>query len=867
MSERSIFQTALEISIAAERAAYLDQACGKDTPLRHQVEALLREHEAAGSFLERPPAPVSTEDLPNIVEGPGSIIGPYKLLQTIGEGGFGVVYMAEQEHPVRRRVALKIVKPGMDSRQVIARFEAERQALAMMDHQNIARVYDAGTTEHGRPYFVMELVHGIPITRYCDENHLSMRERLELFVPVCQAIQHAHQKGIIHRDIKPSNVLVTLYDSKPVPKVIDFGVAKAIEQRLTNRTMFTQYGTVVGTFEYMAPEQAEMSALGVDTRSDIYSLGVLLYELLTGTTPLERKRLRDAGYSEAVKMIKEEEPPRPSTRISASQSLPLLAAARNTDPGKLAKLVRGELDWIVMKCLEKDRARRYETANGLARDVQRYLNDEPIEACPPSKAYRFRKFARKNRAAFVITAGFLLVLIVGAMAASWQAVRATRAEAEAIQQRDAAAKALARAQAVSDFFSKELLGKAAPEFSPHNDKVTAEELLLRAGEKLDRQQTLKDQPEVEATLRNIIGYTLFKLGALPEAAPHLEKAVRLRQAIDPNHPDTLTAQEDLAFYLTTMRRTAEAVELAEKTWKARRELLGPTHHDTLESLDTYAGTLTLKGDYEQAERYRRECLTEREKLGDRNASYHQSLGNSAWDLNEQGKHDLAEPIIRKCIKLRKAVNPKDPELMQLLNNLGVALSHQGKFDDSVATARESLALGKELVAPRSFQRLYIQHTLLLALFGAGKWKPELLEEAEQLGRDTFEGRQERLSPSSVHVGRTQVLLGLVLAERGKQSDAERAFREARTIFRDKPNQEDWIAMAEAGRGAMLVALGRATDAEKLLVAAWPQIMREPRIPHWQKERLRDLIAAAYAKTGNKDEAARWRAISIQVPSS
>ena len=295
----------------------------------------------------------------------------------------------------------------MDSRQVIARFEAERQALAMMDHVNIARVLDAGATESGRPYFVMELVHGVPITKYCDDNHLTPRQRLELFVPVCQAIQHAHQKGIIHRDIKPSNVMVTLYDGKPVPKVIDFGVAKATEQKLTERTLFTQYGTLVGTLEYMSPEQAEMSALGVDTRSDIYSLGVLLYELLTGSTPLSHKRLKEAAFAEILRLIREEEPPRPSTRLSDSgEALASISAKRHTEPAKLTKLVRGELDWIVMKTLEKDRNRRYETAKDFAADVQRYLGDEPVQACPPSAGYRLRKFARRNKRALATAASW-----------------------------------------------------------------------------------------------------------------------------------------------------------------------------------------------------------------------------------------------------------------------------------------------------------------------------------------------------------------------------------------------------------------------------------------------------------------------------
>jgi serine/threonine protein kinase len=390
MNEEEIFHQALARRLPVERAAYLEQACDGNAALRASIEALLRANVGASGFMDRPASsPLATVDVP-LTESPGAVIGPYKLLQQIGEGGMGVVYMAEQEQPLRRRVALKIIKPGMDSAQVIARFEAERQALALMDHQNIAKVLDAGTTESGRPYFVMELVHGVPITQYCDDHQLTPRQRLELSVPVCHAVQHAHQKGIIHRDLKPSNVLVCLYDGVPVPKVIDFGVAKATGQQLTERTMFTQFGSLVGTLEYMSPEQAEMSQLGIDTRSDVYSMGVMLYELLTGTTPLERKRVREAGFDEIRRLIREEEPPKPSTRLSTSGvALAAISAQRQTEPAKLTRLVRGELDWIVMKALEKDRNRRYESANSLARDVERYLHDEPVEACPPTASYSY----------------------------------------------------------------------------------------------------------------------------------------------------------------------------------------------------------------------------------------------------------------------------------------------------------------------------------------------------------------------------------------------------------------------------------------------------------------------------------------------
>jgi len=440
MTEQQIFTAALTREDDAERVAFLNEACAGDAPLRQRVESLLAEHRQLGSFMDVPfPAVANTIDMPRIplvAECPGKMIGPYRLLQQIGEGGMGTVYMAEQTQPVQRKVALKVIKAGMDSRQVIARFEAERQALALMDHVNIARVLDAGATEAGRPYFVMELVHGVSIIKYCDDNQLTPRQRLELFVPVCQAIQHAHQKGIIHRDIKPSNVMVTLYDGKPVPKVIDFGVAKATEQRLTERTLFTQYGTMVGTLEYTSPEQAELSALGVDTRSDIYSLGVLLYELLTGSTPLSHKRVKGAAYGEVLRMIREDEPPKPSTRLSDSgAALASISAQRHMEPAKLQKLVRGELDWIVMKTLEKDRNRRYATANGFAADVQRYLDDEPVQAFPPSAGYRLRKFMRRNKPALVMVSVVTLAVLLVVGSIGWMARDRTAREQGITQDR------------------------------------------------------------------------------------------------------------------------------------------------------------------------------------------------------------------------------------------------------------------------------------------------------------------------------------------------------------------------------------------------------------------------------------------------
>ena len=440
--EKALFEQALDAASAAERLAFLQGACGEDAVLLARLQALLRAHDTAEGFLPEQPAGPAT--LVPVTERPGDRIGRYKLRERIGEGGCGVVYVAEQEEPVRRKVALKVVKLGMDTRNVVARFQAERQALALMDHPNIAQVHDAGATETGRPYFVMELVRGIKITDYCDQQQLSTRERLELFIKVCQAVQHAHQKGVIHRDLKPSNILVTVNDGVPVPKVIDFGIAKATTGRLTDLTVYTELHQFIGTPAYMSPEQATMTSLDIDTRSDIYSLGVLLYELLTGHTPFDTKELMALGVDGLRRTIREQEPMRPSTRLSTmlGGELTTTAKHRASEPPELIHLVRGDLDWIVMKCLEKDRTRRYETANGLAFDLKRHLNNEPVLARPPSTVYRLQKAWRRHKLAFTAAAVMAGALVLGTGVSSWQAVEASRARKDEKKQRLAAQAAL-----------------------------------------------------------------------------------------------------------------------------------------------------------------------------------------------------------------------------------------------------------------------------------------------------------------------------------------------------------------------------------------------------------------------------------------
>lgn len=543
-----LFLNAAEITSPEARRVFLDEACAGDAELRGQVEALLQAGEQAGSFLQVPPrTPTATSAEPPL-EGPGTKIGPYRLMEQIGEGGFGLVFVAEQQEPVKRRVALKVIKPGMDTRQVTARFTQERQALALMDHPNIARVLDAGTTESGRPYFVMELVKGVPITEYCDKHQLPPKERLELFITVCQAIQHAHLKGVIHRDIKPSNVLVTSHDGRPVVKVIDFGVAKAIHQPLTERTIYTNIAQMIGTPLYMSPEQAEMSGLDIDTRSDIYSLGVLLYELLTGTTPIERKRFAKAAYDEIRRLIREEEPPKPSTRLSTSEAIASVAAQRDTEPAKLSKLVRGDLDWITMKCLEKDRTRRYETANALARDLQHYLSDEPVEACPPSATYRLRKFARKNRTALRFVAAFVGLLALAAGVGTWQAVRATLAERQARAERDRAEAGFRMARDAVDRSFTQV--SQSPQLKAQDMETFRRHLLQTAREFYER--FAREQFDAPAA-RYDLGLAYRRLADIdrelsdyPAAEESAAKAIAILGELARTQPDRAEYQRDLA---------------------------------------------------------------------------------------------------------------------------------------------------------------------------------------------------------------------------------------------------------------------------------------------------------------------------------
>jgi serine/threonine protein kinase/tetratricopeptide (TPR) repeat protein len=672
-----------------------------------------------------PPGGVSTG------ESVGTLVaGRYKLLEKIGEGGMGAVWAAEQTQPVRRKVAIKLVKAGMDSRTVLARFDAERQALALMDHPNIAKVLDGGTTETGRPFFVMEYVPGAPFTRYCDDARLSIAERLALFVPVCQAVQHAHAKGVIHRDLKPSNILVGVYDGHPVPKVIDFGLAKAVHQPLTEHSLHTAPGAMLGTLLYISPEQAAFNNSDVDTRTDVYALGVVLYELLTGTTPLERERFREAAWHEMLRLIKEEEPPRPSDRLSGSDALPSLAAQRQLEPARLTRLVRGELDWIVMKCLEKDRSRRYETANGLARDVERYLADESVEACPPSASYRLKKVIRRNKGPVLAALMIFLLLVGGVIGTTWGMIRANIARKAEFERAEGERKANARAEKRSEQLERatEVLTSAFRDLDPNTEEAQDKPLRLIIG---DRLAEIADQlegegvgdPVVGAGLQYRLGFTLLRLGQSEKAIPLLEKAKATRTAtLGPNDAKTLNAVSALAESFHQAGKLDQATKLHEETLARRKATFGPEHPDTLFSMNNLAAVYKAEGRLDEALPILEEALRLRKaKLGPDDPDTLQSMNNMAVTYLASGKLDLALPLWEETLELRRRkLGPEHPNTLSSMNNLATGYGRAGKPDLAVPLLEEALRLRRAKLGVDHPDTLMTRNNLALAYKATGK---------------------------------------------------------------------------------------------------------------------------------------------------
>jgi serine/threonine protein kinase/tetratricopeptide (TPR) repeat protein len=727
---KAIFSRALELDSPADRGRYLDEVCGDKAQLRDEVESLLKALGDAGDFLERPAAPPTAAVEPSApAEGPGAVIGPYKLLERIGEGGMGEVWMAEQRAPMQRKVALKIIKAGMDTRQVVARFEAERQALALMDHPNIAKILDAGATDSGRPYFVMELVKGTPITTYCDQHRLTLRERLELFLPVCQAIQHAHQKGLIHRDIKPSNVLIAPYDGRPVPKMIDFGVAKAIGRRLTERTLYTGFGSVIGTLEYMSPEQAELNNQDIDTRSDIYALGVLLYELLTGTTPLSHERVTQAAFTEMLRAIREEEPPKPSTRLSDSkETLPAIAEQRHTEPARLPKLVQGELDWIVMKALEKDRNRRYETASSLARDIESYLHDEPVLACPPSAGYRLKKFLRRNKGPVAAVALVLLTLVVGIVGTTLGMVRAERARREA-QAREA------ETQAVLEFVENKILAATRPEglFGGLGPEITLRKAIEAALPFVAT--SFKDQPLIEARLRYTLGGSFYYLGDAPRSIEQDEVALRLfRKHRGPDHFETRRCEYGLAYGYLEAGRLDEALALCEQTLAAARARFGPDSRYTLLSVSLLAHIDSALGRHAEALRLREETLArQKATLG---PDHYNTLCTLYWlaeSYRRLGRFAAALRLHEEALARQKAtLGPDHRDTLASMRQVASVYHDLGRNAEALKLCEQTLTPQKAKLGPDHRETLTSRELRAMILFDSGRREEGLKDHQETL---------------------------------------------------------------------------------------------------------------------------------------
>jgi len=900
---KAVFNEALERPAGPERLAYLDAACRDNTALRAQVDELLRDHEQVGRFLEtsaanrQPDAGADTpsepgghgaEDRPSprpLSEGPGTHIGPYRLLQKIGEGGMGIVYMAEQEKPVRRTIALKIIKPGMDTDQVIARFEAERQALALMDHQNIARVLDVGTTDAGRPYFVMELVKGVPITEYCDQNRLSPKERLELFARVCQAIQHAHQKGLIHRDVKPSNVLVTLYEGKPVPKVIDFGVAKAIDQRLTEKTMFTQLGQIVGTLEYMSPEQAEMGALDVDTRTDIYALGVLLYELLTGSTPLQKAKLREMAYTEVLRRIREEEPPKPSTRLNESRdTLPSVSAQRHSEPVKLTRLVRGELDWIVMKALEKDRTRRYETASSFARDIERYLAGDPVEAGPPSATYKLRKLARKHRGALTTIGAFAGLLLLAAAISAYLAIQANRAEraarAAAVatrRERDRAVDAESKAQenlvkvqeeetkakqsesearAVLDFFQNNVLAAARPE-------NLGKDLTIKSAVDAAEPQiaaAFRGQPVAEASVRDTLGSTYWQLGELARAISQFEQCRQLlRGKLGPDHPETLLTMNNLALAYYSAGRLQDAIALGEEALPLFRAKFGPDDLKTLTIMNNLALAYQDTRRLSEAVSLLEQTLELRKsKLGPDHPETLATMNNLANAYREAGRLPEGLAILEETVKLKKAkLGLEHPSTLLTLSNLAGTYRDAHRIADALTLFEATLRLQKVKLGLDHPDTLSTTTHLARTFLNA---KRPL--DALPLLEETLKLRRARLGPEHPHTLLTINYLAAAYLDAQRWPEAEMAARECLNL-RGGKRPADWERFHTMSQlGAALAGQKKYAEAEPLLLQGYDGLnAREAVISAARKQDRADAaarIVELYSAWGKPDKAEEWR---------
>ncbi len=880
---KRIIDAAVELS-GAEREACIQRACGADTQLRNRVDALLAAMQTEDTFLSEPEVSVPPLDTAATVEQVGGRIGPYKLLELIGEGGFGSVFMAEQFVPLNRRVALKIIKLGMDTRAVVARFEQERQALALMDHAHIAKVLDAGATQAGRPYFVMELVKGQPITEYCDTENLSIADRLQLFTQVCRAVQHAHTKGVIHRDIKPGNILVRTQDGRPHCKIIDFGVAKAIQRPLVDKTIFTEFRQLIGTPVYMSPEQATGS-LDIDTRTDVYSLGVLLYELLTGQTPFEAHRLRSAAFEEMQRIIRDVDPPKPSTRVSAmtaasvlpkpasssakssgsGQTAATVAAVRRSDPRLLVRTLRGELDWIVMRALDKDRARRYESPGDLAADVERCLAGEPVQAAPPSTSYRLRKLARRHRVGVAVTAIVTAALVLGFGVAVWEARVAARDRDSARRSAAEAEKARADAEArrqemerVAQFQAAELRGvdpeqmgkqicaallidaksamqraglqateiatrqaelnKMLADVNPTNValKTLDENIFARALAAVDKQ--FKDQPLIRARLLHTLGETMSNLGLLESADSPLAQALAIRrESLGDLHRDTIDTLVAVGILAQQQGKLPDAE--AKLREAARLAMLVPDcpPESRLEATINLASVLQMLGKLAEAESCCRDSIEQSQKLlGPDHIDSISAINNLGFVQFGQGKLKDAEASFRRSLDaFRRTVGDEHAGTRAAANNLASILQREGKLAEAEKLFRDALSIARRTDGEEHPTTLQLANNVGFVLYLAGKY-----DESEVFARDTLDRRRRVLGNDHYDTLQSIHNMGLLRQATGKPDEAEKFFREAVDRRRQVLGEKSAATLQSlCSLGVFFREQGRLADAEPLLRAA------------------------------------------------
>ncbi|MBV8113286.1 MAG: tetratricopeptide repeat protein [Silvibacterium sp.] len=786
-----LFEAALDLS-PEDRADFLDRQCKGDPELRSAIESLLVGETDQTSFPEQS----ADEGLHRSTTLRGSFIGPYHLLDLIGEGGMGEVWLAEQKRPVRRRVAIKLIKVGMDTREVVARFESERQALALMDHPAIAKVFDAGSTPDGRPYFVMEFVAGIPITAYCDKHKLTVRQRMELFIHVCEGVQHAHQKAIIHRDLKPSNILVAEIDGQPMPRIIDFGVAKATSQKLTAGTMHTSFGTMVGTIGYMSPEQADPFGEDIDTRSDVYSLGAVLYELLTGTLPLDLNKL---SYDEVLRRLRDQDAPRPSTKLSTLGGRSAEGARnRSSERPALVRQLRGDPDAIVLKALEKDRTHRYASASELAADIGRYLRNEPVTAHPPSTAYRARKYIRRHRLGVAVAAVAVLLLAGFAVMQSIALRRITR-------ERD-------RADRITDFMTG-MFRQPEPSEARGNT-VTAREILDKASKEIDT--GLRNDPELQAKMMYTMADTYAGLGLYARAQSLVERALAIQQhVLGPSSPDTLRSACLMAKVVTFQGHAADVEKMQRQTLNIQRKVLGPENPDTLQSMIVLADILDWETNYSEAEQLEREALAIRQRvLGPEHPDTLNLMSGVADTLRLAGRDPEAEKLAREALDIqRRTLGSEHPDTLFTMTLLSEVDQDEGHYAEAEKLQREALSIKRRVFGVEHATTLFVMSQLADTLAKEGH-----LGEAEALSREALETKSRVLGPEHPYTLQNIQELAGILGREGRYDEAEKLFRQViETASRTGPGDtaaEAWYAFA-----CMAAAAGRRDQAFEYLARA------------------------------------------------